>query len=50
MIYIYSADGFVREFWDKSKEHKTLKGAYYAVEQEHIALFGIRKYTVYNSF
>ena len=50
MIYIYSADGFVREFWDKAKEYKTLKGAYEAVEQEHILLFGKRKYSDYNSF
>lgn len=50
MIYIYSADGFVREFWDRSKEHKTLKGAYESVEQEHIELFGKRKYSDYNSF
>ena len=45
MIYIYSADGFVREFWDKAKEHKTLKGAYEAVEKDHIELFGKRKYS-----
>ena len=50
MIYIYSADGFVREFWDRSKEYKTLKGAYESVEQEHIELFGKRKYSDYNSF
>ena len=50
MIYIYSADGFVREFWDRSKEHKTLKGAYESVEQQHIKLFGKRKYSDYNSF
>ena len=50
MIYIYSASGFVREFWDRSKEYKTLKGAYEAVEQEHIELFGKRKYSDYNSF
>ena len=50
MIYIYSASGFVREFWDRSKEYKTLKSAYEAVEQEHIELFGKRKYSDYNSF
>ena len=50
MIYIYSADGFVREFWDRSKEYKTLKSAYESVEQEHIELFGKRKYSDYNSF
>ena len=50
MIYIYSASGFVREFWDRSKEYKTLKSAYESVEQEHIELFGKRKYSDYNSF
>ena len=40
MIYIYSADGFVREFWDKAKEHKTLKVAYEGVEKYHIKIFG----------
>ena len=50
MIYIYSADGFVREFWDRSKEYKTLKSAYESVEQQHIELFGKRKYSDYNSF
>ena len=50
MIYIYSASGFVREFWDRSKEYKTLKSAYESVEQEHVELFGKRKYSDYNSF
>ena len=50
MIYIYSASGFVREFWDRSKNYKTLKSAYESVEQEHIELFGKRKYSDYNSF
>ena len=50
MIYIYSASGFVREFWDRSKEYKTLKSAYESVEKEHIELFGKRKYSDYNSF
>ena len=49
-IYIYSASGFVREFWEKAKIHKKLKDAYEAAEQEHIALFGKRKYSDYNSF
>ena len=50
MIYIYSTSGFVREFWDRSKNYKTLKSAYESVEQEHIELFGKRKYSDYNSF
>ena len=50
MIKIYSATGFVREFWDKVKEHKTLKSAYESVEKEHIQIFGKRKYSDYNSF
>jgi len=50
MIRIYSATGFVREFWEKVKEHKTLKSAYESVEKEHIEIFGKRKYSDYNSF
>jgi len=50
MIRIYSATGFVREFWDKVKDHKTLKSAYESVEKEHIEIFGKRKYSDYNSF
>ena len=50
MIKIYSATGFVREFWDKVKEHKNLKSAYESVEKEHVKIFGKRKYSDYNSF
>jgi hypothetical protein len=50
MIRIYSATGFVREFWEKVKEHKTLKSAYESLEKEHIEIFGKRKYSDYNSF
>ena len=50
MIYIYSADGFVREFWEQSKNFKTYKETYESVEKEHIDLFGKRKYSDYNSF
>ena len=50
MIRIYSATGFVREFWEKVKEHKTLKSAYESVEKEHVEIFGKRKYSDYNSF
>ena len=50
MIRIYSATGFVREFWEKVKEHKTLKSAYESFEKEHIEIFGKRKYSDYNSF
>jgi len=50
MIRIYSADGFIREFWTRAKEYKYLKDAYESLEQEHIELFGKRKYSDYNSF
>ena len=50
MIRIYSATGFVREFWEKVKEHKTFKSAYESLEKEHIEIFGKRKYSDYNSF
>ena len=50
MIKIYSANGFVREFWERTKEYKTFKSAYESLEKEHIDLFGKRKYADYNSF
>ena len=50
MIRIYSADGFIREFWLRSKDYKYLKDAYESLEKEHIELFGKRKYSDYNSF
>ena len=50
MIRIYSADGFIREFWTSAKEYKYLKDAYESLEKEHIELFGKRKYSDYNSF
>jgi len=50
MIKIYSAKGFVREFWERTKEYKTFKSAYESLEEEHIELFGKRKYSDYNSF
>jgi len=50
MIIIYSADGFVEEFWKLAKTHTTLKSAYENLEVEHVKLFGKRKYSDYNSF
>jgi len=50
MIKIYSADGFIREFWQRAKHYKYLKQAYESLEKEHIELFGKRKYADYNSF
>ena len=50
MIKIYSANGFIREFWQRAKDYKYLKEAYESLEQEHIELFGKRKYSDYNSF
>ena len=50
MIRIYSADGFIKEFWSRAKNYKYLKDAYESLEQEHIELFGKRKYSDYNSF
>ena len=49
MIRIYSADGFIREFWTRAKDYKYLKDAYESLEQEHIELFGKRKCVDYNS-
>ena len=38
MIRIYSATGFVSEFWEKVKEHKTFKSAYESLEKENILI------------
>ena len=50
MIKIYSADGFIREFWQRAKDYKYLKQAYESLEKEHIEIFGKRKYSDYDSF
>lgn len=49
-LILISADGFVKEFWRKTKKHKTLIGAYEELETEYIEIFGKRRYSDYNSF
>ena len=49
-LILISADGFVREFWKKSKNHKTLIAAYEELEEEYSSIFGKRRYSDYNSF
>ena len=49
-IILISADGFVREFWKRSKKHKTLIAAYEDLESEYQATFGKRRYSDYNYF
>ena len=44
MIVIYSADGFVRKFWERTKQYKFYKEAYESVEEDHVKIFGKRKY------
>ena len=50
VLSLLSADGFVREFWERSKEHRTLKQAYEDVEKDFQKFFGQRRYSDYNSF
>ncbi len=49
-IILISADGFVREFWKRAKEHKTLIQAYENLEKDYKETFGKRRYSDYNSF
>tara|TARA_R110002020_G_scaffold731_3_gene3631 strand:+ start:568 stop:762 length:195 start_codon:yes stop_codon:yes gene_type:complete len=49
-IILISADGFVREFWKRTKEHKTLIQAYENLEKDYEETFGKRRYSDYNSF
>ena len=36
MIRIYSADGFIQEFWLRAKDYKYLKDAYESLEKENM--------------
>jgi len=49
-LILISADGFVREFWKRTKRHKTLIAAYEELETEYETTFGKRRYSDYNSF
>ena len=50
ILILISADGFVREFWKRTKRHKTLIAAYEELETEYETTFGKRRYSDYNSF
>lgn len=49
-IILISADGFVKEFWKRAKQHKTLIQAYENLEKDYEKTFGKRRYSDYNSF
>tara|TARA_R100001443_G_scaffold84823_1_gene91477 strand:+ start:364 stop:558 length:195 start_codon:yes stop_codon:yes gene_type:complete len=49
-LLLISADGFIREFWKKTKKHKTLISAYEELEIEYQEIFGKRRYSDYDSF
>jgi len=49
-LILISADGFVREFWNRAKNHKTLIAAYEDLEKDFEKTFGKRRYSDYNSF
>jgi|TARA_R100000654_G_scaffold7165_1_gene17908 hypothetical protein len=50
ILILLRADGFVRKFWEKTKNHKTYKAAYEELEKEYEGYFGQRRYSDYNSF
>jgi hypothetical protein len=49
-LILISAEGFVKEFWKRTKTHKTLLAAYEDLEREYQQTFGKRRYSDYNSF
>ena len=49
-LLLISADGSIREFWKKTKKHKTLISAYEELEIEYQEIFGKRRYSDYDSF
>ena len=49
-LVLINADGFVKEFWKRTKSHKTLIAAYEELETEYQQTFGKRRYSDYNSF
>jgi hypothetical protein len=50
ILILLRADGFVQKFWEKTKTHTTYKAAYEELEKEYEELFGVRRYSDYNSF
>tara|TARA_R110002020_G_scaffold385529_1_gene596449 strand:+ start:2380 stop:2595 length:216 start_codon:yes stop_codon:yes gene_type:complete len=50
ILTLLSADGFVREFWARSKNYKKLIDAYEDLEKDYESFFGQRRYSDYNSF
>ena len=50
VLILISADGFVREFWHRTKKHKKLIDAYEELEEEFETNFGKRRYSDYDSF
>ena len=49
-LILISAEGFVREFWKRTKNHKTMVAAYEELEMEYQEIFGKRRYSDYDSF
>lgn len=50
ILILISADGFVREFWERAKNYKTLKSCYEDLEKDYQNVFGKRRYSDYDSF
>lgn len=45
-----TTDGFTARYYNLLRFHKTYSEAYEATEQDHVRLFGRRRYSNYNSF
>ena len=50
VLILISADGFVREFWNRAKNYDKLIDAYEDLEKDYTKHFGKRRYSDYNSF
>ena len=50
ILILISAEGFTREFWERSKNYKTLKSCYEDLEKDYQNTFGKRRYSDYDSF
>lgn len=46
----WTTDGFMQRYEQLCSSHTTYKQAYLATEQEHLALFGVFRYSSYDSF
>ena len=47
---ISTRDGFVKEYFDRLPNHRTCADSYWAVEDDHISIFGRTRYNGHDTF